>query len=330
MRTVADHRSNPRIWVVALCLSLLFHAGAMVALGRMKTARLPEAAQAPSQPIEFVFAPREPAGEGPRVFTELPEDRRDEAPERADFLSNLASRARDLLLGGDEGSLPASDGRSEAPHVAMLPGDPAPPVPSVDEAADEAGNGADAGQPPPLGEVPDAGAPRGQSSLADRIARSLGAPDGSAASRDPLAALRKRDARPAESRAAGGNSDIHQEAFSNLKGNAILLGDLSMNTTAWINGFWMQRFKRDVYKNWVAPYAYEIGVIHGWTIVEMEVHRSGKLLRLVAIGEEGHYTLKEASLEAIRASAPFPPLPKDFPEETFTVQIKMIYADYRR
>ena len=88
----------------------------------------------PPGAIEFVFRPAEPPlreksaepSEQPTFFSELQEDRADIAPERADFLSNVDSRARDRIEGGMDTDLPRLQGESEAPHVAMQPEQEAP------------------------------------------------------------------------------------------------------------------------------------------------------------------------------------------------------------
>src|SRR5262249_46248126 len=56
--------------------------------------------------------------EKPQVFTELPPDRADAAPKHADFLSNVTSRARDRVPGGDD-ALPRMNGEVDAPMVKL-------------------------------------------------------------------------------------------------------------------------------------------------------------------------------------------------------------------
>jgi hypothetical protein len=203
----------------------------------------------------------------------------------------------------------------------------------ADPVIDEAAVAAEALAPP--SEERDTRNPEqdGYSELRDRLAAALQSPPLYESLSDPLAAFRRSDEPrrdPPAMPSRPGFSSIFQEALANPDGNAALSGPLSMNTTAWINGFWMQRFRRDVSAKWVAPYAYNIGMIHGWTVVHLEVDRSGELLSLAVIDEAGHYTLKDASILAIQDSAPFLPLPTEFPEETFVVRIKMVYADYNR
>lgn len=144
----------------------------------------------------------------------------------------------------------------------------------------------------------------------------------------PLAARPAFEAaEPVREAAEAGAEDIYQEAAHAPEANAALGGDISLSTTAWVYGHWMQRFRRAVQANWYPPYAFKIGMLHGWTRVELEVAPSGELLRLQVLDDEGHTSLRESSLAALRAAAPFDALPADFPDETLVVQVKMNYLN---
>ena len=127
-----------------------------------------------------------------------------------------------------------------------------------------------------------------------------------------------------------GMQDIFQEEMHNPGGNAALFGDVSLNTLEWAYAPWLQRFRRDFVRNWVAPYAYYLGLINGWTLVELEIAQDGHLLRLDVLGEQGHESLGRQSVASFKATAPFRPLPKDFPEATLILRIKLIYPPLRR
>lgn len=336
-------------WIAALLASLLLHA--LLLAGAKHFAPLAARhgvlpADAEFLPVDLAdipwpealaAAPSAPEPEAPREFTELPADRAEAPPARADFLSNVDSRARDLMPGGEDDALPHSDGRAELPQVAMVPGAGAP------AAADQA-------QPAPAAAPSAAATPEaaGESALDAPSVESLAgeglrraepaARQAGPTSEDPLAAFRRFDpsalAVPAPNTGAGvatpGNADIAQEGMASPDGNVRLLGNVSLNTSAWVYGFWMQRFRRAVEAHWHPPYAFQIGMIKGWTLVALEVSRSGELQQLEVLGEEGHWTLRDASVAAIKAAAPFEPLPADSPEPSIRLQIKMIYTDYGR
>ena len=58
---------------------------------------------------------------------------------------------------------------------------------------------------------------------------------------------------------------------------------------------------------------------------EVEISRSGKLLRLDLLDQQGHPSLSRAAQGALRAMAPIEPLPADFPEPTLILRIRMTY-----
>src|SRR5512139_1354025 len=94
---------NRRQWVIAWSLTLALHALGTIGLqaGRQ---RVPAPPREP-EPIQLTFVgppPATAAPQAPTYFTELPADRKDQAPEHADFLSNVTSRARDRVPGGDQ------------------------------------------------------------------------------------------------------------------------------------------------------------------------------------------------------------------------------------
>jgi len=98
----------------------VLHVGALLWLGS-----LPLLGSAPPpdrpQPVDLVILPDEP-----QSFAELPPDRAEAAPEHPDFVSNVASRARDLVPGGDA-ALPQMQGDGGAPK--LDPKDTAPQTP---------------------------------------------------------------------------------------------------------------------------------------------------------------------------------------------------------
>jgi hypothetical protein len=150
---------------------------------------------------------------------------------------------------------------------------------------------------------------------------------------DPVENLRQEDSGSDvidRSKPGVGSSDILQEAMSNPDGNVQLYGDISLNTIAWDYAPWLQEFRRRVIQRWRAPYGYYLGVIYGWTLVELEIARSGELLRMEVLGEDGHESLKNASVGVLRAAKPYRQLPDHFPEESLILQIKLVYPEHSR
>ncbi len=127
-----------------------------------------------------------------------------------------------------------------------------------------------------------------------------------------------------------GNSDIPQPGMDNPDGNAGLSGDVSLSTTDWDYSPWLQYFGRELMRRWIAPPAYYLGLLKdgGWAQIEMEITPAGKVLRCDLVGQQGHPSLILAAQSAVRSMNPVEPLPKDFPEPTLTLRIRMIYPKY--
>ena len=241
------------------------------------------------------LAPEARANEEPPFFSELPPDRADLAPEKPDALSNVTSRARDRVPGGDS-DLPRMEGEGTSPTVKLS----SEKNPSS----------------PPAAALPQSTEPAGLSAAQSRAAPQK--PEGK-----PL--VRVPD--EAGLRGSAGNSGTDQPEMVHPDGNALLLGDVSLNTIQWEYAPWLQRFGMQLRERWYAPPAYILGVLRegGWAVFEVEISRSGKLLRLELLYEQGHPSLIRAAQSALRSMAPIEPLPADFPEPTLILRIRMIY-----
>ena len=306
---------NRRAWMIAWSLTLALHALAMIGLhaGRRWVPAPPQPTQ--PEPIRLTFMKPPPASAEPKAptyFTELPADRKDQAPEHADFLSNVTSRARDRVPGGDK-SLPRMSGETDAPSVAMQSGQ-VQSKPASTPAAQEAQ------QPQGADGKAAVEAPKG----------AAGAAGAATAPRVPSEAGQSSQGYPNESTAPG-NSDIRQGEMDNPEGNAGLTGDVSLNTTAWEWAPWLQRFGRSLMHAWNAPPAYYMGVLKegGWTVVEVEIARSGEVLRLDVLEEQGHPSLIRAATSALRSISPMEALPADFPEKTLVLRLRLVYPKIR-
>lgn len=318
---VLKRKADRRTWLLAWVLTLVLHGGAILGLQCLPPLEPTAARSQEAEPIRLVFskpAPETRKNGTPHIFSELPPERADKAPEKADFLSNVTSRARDLVPGGDA-ALPRMQGESDAPMVKLEPSDapsqPPAPVPPTPRANDPA-------TPRP------AESQQGSSPRVQETTQNAGDGAPSLNPRDPNSPQRARDAAPPGS---AGNSDIYQPEMANPDGNAGLSGDVSLNTTAWDYAPWLQRFGRKLMRRWIAPPAYSMGLLKegGWAVIELEISRSGNLLRFEILEEQGHPSLMIAAQDPVRYMAPYEPLPADFPEPTLILRLRMIYPKIR-
>lgn len=333
----------------AILAALLAHALLLGGVEWLGVFDAPERRATP-EPVNIVFAtPPAPAdasesNDDPNTFSELPEDREDLAPDDPDFLSNVDSRARDRAVDDSETELPRMEGDSESPHVALEE-----PAGGATEAgaAGEQGQREEESPDTPGGdgavELPEDTPPQTRSREGVSLAELLRTRDAGRAG-DP-GADQGTSGRPGsgndaviqESRLGDARYSLRangqaffQEEMKNFGGNVSLFGDISLNTLEWEFAPWIQRFVRDYHRNWVPPYAYwALGLTSGYQLVDVEVAPNGQLLVLEVVEEEGHEALREASLTAFRAFAPYHPLPADFPEPTLKMRVKVIYPRRR-
>ncbi len=291
--TLLNREADRRDWLLAWILALTLHVAAILFVQKLPS---PHAAPARKPEAIWVDLGATPAeARQPQQFTELPPDRKDKAPERPDLLSNVTSRARDRVPGG-ETNVPKMQGESDVPSV-NLKSNASPPQAAAQQTEQDAFGKAEA--------------------------RAEGKGTG-ATSLIPI----KNDL---SYRGSAGNSDIDQPEMQNADGNASLLGDVSLNTIAWDYAPWLQRFGRRLLDRWYAPSAYMYGILKegGYATIEVEFSKSGKMLRMDLLDQQGHPSLIQAAQNAMRSANPAEALPADFPEPTLILRVRMIYPKVR-
>lgn len=301
--------SNRRAWLIAWLVALLLHAVVLVGAVWL---RVPVAASAREPEVIHVSLAPDPASlQQPRAYTELPKDRADSPPKKADLLSNVTSRARDREPGGDA-DLPRARGESDA-RVVKLEREDSP------------------SRPPAAPESRPSRPDDSREKALEKAARTLESPadaraESTATDRRVLTPPRMLSDAIRVNPGAFGNSDFRQPEMAS-DGNAGLTGDVSLNTTAWEYAPWMERFSRKLMDHWVAPLVYSMGVLKdgGWCVLEVEISKSGELLRCDVLEQQEHRSLTLAAESAVRSTAPMERLPADFPEPTLVLRLRMIY-----
>ena len=81
---------------------------------------------------------------------------------------------------------------------------------------------------------------------------------------------------------------------------------------------------------WTVPPVYSrLGLIYGYTIIWAKLNRKGEMLDYKVLKHEGHTSLLESSVGAIRSSFPFKPLPDNFPDEFLEITFLLRYPNLR-
>lgn len=120
------------------------------------------------------------------------------------------------------------------------------------------------------------------------------------------------------------------QAFSLLKDfQGDLIGDVALSTYAWPWAPWLLAMKERFYRYLFVPPAYGMGLIEGYTEVWMKIDRNGNLLEHQLLKYEGHPSLKESTLNAFLASAPWKALPADFPDPYLELRVRVIYPNLK-
>ena len=286
-------------------------------------------AEEPEQPTTYVDIPERLAAENP--------------PERADFLALHDSRAADLVEGGAEDAAPAADLLSKYENVAIrreeLGGAGvvfSPPAPSRGGAAPERpGEGEEEESRERGAEASALGAEALAESGEEARARPV---ETAGEGREDAAELPELVGGPAPSilkNEAAGEGDrgfeFDQLATGDISGNIVRTGAFSLNTYEWNWAPWMKRFGQDIQRHWIPPYAYyALGLLSGETSLLIVIARSGTVQQLDIKNTVGHESLHQSSVAAIKAAAPFAPLPPDFPEENLVIYYTLEYPAWER
>ena len=131
-----------------------------------------------------------------------------------------------------------------------------------------------------------------------------------------------------EMRASRHEQDSRESiAYKNLLSSADRQGGISFNTYNWDFAPYMLAMKREVERHLYPPYAFtHLGAVSGTSIVRFIVMRDGHIEALRILESDAHYSLDRASLSAVELSAPFLPLPHNFPEAYLEVTAHFTYV----
>jgi hypothetical protein len=112
----------------------------------------------------------------------------------------------------------------------------------------------------------------------------------------------------------------------NLESKALQNGGLAFNTYNWDFAPYMLELKKRIRRNIFPPHAFtRLGLISGETILRFKIYPNGELKDLKVMVYNGHKSLMETSYTAVDISAPFAPLPMNFPEPYLEVTGKFVY-----
>ncbi len=285
---------------IALAVSLLLHALALVGVGVMKRWHFfevlpPEVAAAVARqdesPLQF-------------ELVESPENVPSEQPEKTHLVSDKSQRAHNPEAPSD---LPLGESYSQGlTPLRELPQD------GVQANAATAGSPASQDAPQPAKSSPRL-AELGSREQPLRPAREFTRETLTGQPQPPVVQRRSSTAR------------YNQEAS-----RAPEIGGFSFNTYAWDFAPYLLALRRKIQRNIFPPPAFtKMGIISGETIVRFRIYPDGRLEGLQVLDYSGHRSLMVTSVNAVKYAAPFLPLPDDFPEKYLEVTGKFSYVVVR-
>jgi TonB family protein len=86
---------------------------------------------------------------------------------------------------------------------------------------------------------------------------------------------------------------------------------------------WINRFKSEVYRNWIIPEPARLGV-RGQVGIEFTVDREGRITRITMLSSSGMASLDRAASNALQGSELLP-LPDDYPASSVTMRVTFVY-----
>lgn len=118
--------------------------------------------------------------------------------------------------------------------------------------------------------------------------------------------------------------------FENLESTAREYDGFSFNTYDWNFAPYLITMKKRIRQNLQLPYAFtNLGAISGNVEVRFEVLPSGVVKALDVLKSNAHYSLEQSSVNAVRNSSAFDPLPDDFPEDRLIVTARFSFSVLR-
>ncbi len=353
---------DQRVIQVALVVSLLLHVALVGATWHMSL--LPradkDAPAATNDDVQMILLPPETPAQKkaaldmPKAYTEIPDRQASAtAPDKADYLALHHSLAADNVLGGDSDQ-PSAQKKWITDQVQIrredLAGAEGVKVTDPVTAAIQAPQGVQPDKPgdnrstePRSVRESDDTAGAGRWALADPRE---GVPSKTDSPRDPKRGeqgpdspdLKKWWNSPEPSILKQGKQgedgdrgfDFDQAARGKVTSGVAIDGDFSLNTYEWDYAPWMHRFTNELYRHWVPPYAYKLGILTGHTVIKLVIARNGSITSLTVLETEGHESLHRASVDALKAFAPYAPLPPHFPEENLVITLGLYYPALQR
>lgn len=115
------------------------------------------------------------------------------------------------------------------------------------------------------------------------------------------------------------------ETLQNPQGGADLGPSIQFDTKGVDMGWWMRRFRAQVYRNWLIPYA--AMALHGHVVITFWIHKDGRITDVQILQPSAIDAFTKAAYNAIIASNPTLALPKEYPDEKGQMTVIFYYNE---
>ena len=115
------------------------------------------------------------------------------------------------------------------------------------------------------------------------------------------------------------------ETLQNPQGGTDLGPSIQFDTKGVDFGSWMRRFRAQVYRNWLIPYA--AMALHGHVVITFWIHKDGTITDVRVLQPSSIDAFTKAALNAIVASNPTLPLPREYPDEKGQMTVIFYYNE---
>lgn len=272
----------------------------------------------PDEPLTFELVD---ADQKPQELVETPEDARtDQTPQDAQFLSDKNAQAQDMNSANLPNGLSFSEGVTDYKIFA----------------------GGQAGGPQAMQqEQPQQEEQQGESQQGDAEQQQPGEKDpysfgSEAIYSKAFSAMQKKKfdkkiLQGAQTRSSQSSNSFSDDVdWNQQQSSADALGGISLSTYQWDYAPYILYMKRRIRDHLYPPQAFvQMGAISGEVTLQFILRRDGTVRGLKVIGNEGHTAFIEPSLNSIKASDPFKPLPESFPDPYLELAWSFVYSVYR-
>ena len=113
--------------------------------------------------------------------------------------------------------------------------------------------------------------------------------------------------------------------LQNLEGNGDFGPSFQFDSKGVDFGSWLRRFRAQVYRNWLIPYA--AMALHGHTVLRFTIHRDGAITDLIVLQPSSIDAFTKAAFNAIKTSNPTVVLPEAYPDESMVMTVIFYYNE---